>query len=165
MLKWYCLLLACILIGCGYTQPDLNERYGIIQPLGGIRILKVDQERVISLAGDYIIRVYPGQRHLLLGAGHNEKTFVEGTKSPFAKMTIDVEEGMCYYIEPKYTYGLNDLFFGAGFQEIKGWKPTLKKQAAIPGYQKKPPAAEASQSKEDVVPTPSIEPNATPANP
>ena len=137
MLKLWCLAATLFLIGCGYTQPNINEPYGIIQPTGGIRILKIDGERVIDLSGDYILRASPGNHILILAYGHNKKTPVEGSKSPYGKLSVGVEEGICYYIAPKLKYGLNDLFFGAGFKEVKAWKPFLKEKKEIKGYKKK----------------------------
>ncbi len=151
MLKWcyFIIICCCFTLGCGYIQPEVFEPHGIIQPVNGIRILKIDNERVISLLGDYVVRVTPGKRRLLLAVGQNEKTPVDGTKNPFAKMIVDIEEGMCYYIEPQYRYGMNNIFFGAGFKEIKAWKPLLKKALPISGYQKKTIAAPESSVKEE----------------
>ena len=159
MLKWcyFIIICCCFTLGCGYIQPEVFEPHGIIQPVNGIRILKIDNERVISLLGDYVVRVTPGKRRLLLAVGQNEKTPVDGTKNPFAKMIVDIEEGMCYYIEPQYRYGMNNIFFGAGFKEIKAWKPLLKKALPISGYQTKTIATPTPETttKEDSTESPS----------
>ncbi|NUM35177.1 MAG: hypothetical protein HUU50_11570 [Candidatus Brocadiae bacterium] len=136
MFKWYFLLFAIFFAGCAYRQPDLSEPYGIIQPLGGIRVLKVNGERVFDITGEYVLRVSPGKHTFLLARGHNEKTPVEGTESPYSQFPLEIEEGTCYYIEPGLKYGLNNLFFGTGFKEIVSWKPLIKKQEKISNYKK-----------------------------
>ena len=137
MQKWSYWLIVLILAGCGYTQPKVSEPYGLLQPVGGVRILKINGDHVVTFDGNYVLRVTPGKTKLMLAHGHNSKTPVEGSKSPYAKMIIEVKEGICYYIKAKFRFGLNKLFFGAGFKEVKSWQPVIAKQKPLRGYKKR----------------------------
>ena len=132
-------LVLCLgmIAGCGYKQPSLNESYGIIQATGSIIIHQIDGKEAINLSGNYIFRISPGSHTLLLGQGHNEKTPVEGSDSPYASFPISIEEGYRYYLGTELIYGHEDVMLGYGFKAVKAWKPIIKKCTAIKGYKKK----------------------------
>lgn len=134
MLKYFYLIFCIVLLGCGYVEPKLNEPYGIIHPTGGVRITQIDELNTIDFTGRYIFRVSPGKHKITLAHGHNKKTPVKGTKHHLAKYVVDIKEGREYYIRAKLIYGLNNLFFGKGFQEVKAWLPEINRISPIVGY-------------------------------
>lgn len=126
--------LVTIFVGCGYKEPALNEPYGILHPLGSLKIVEIDDEHVMSFSGDYVRRVSPGTHLLTLNYGTNEQTPVEGSKSPIGKLSVDVEEGMRYYLAAEYNYEKRDMLVGLNLSVITSWRPVLKKTEPIEGY-------------------------------
>lgn len=122
--------------GCGYEQPALDQPYGIIEPVGNLKILEIDGERIMSLSGDYTIRAVPGPHTLVLNYTNNTKTRAEGSDSYLGKLKLEVEEGMRYYLETKYNYGKENIFFGVNINAVKSWMPALKNREPIKEYRK-----------------------------
>ena len=151
MFKIFCFCVLVLLVGCGYTQPGIHEPHGIVHPLGMLRITQIDGQRTVDLTGDYIFRIVPGPHELTLENGHNNSTPVEGTNSYVARFPIDIQEGKKYYLKAHLNYGLNNLFFGVGFQEVKSWRPVIDKEEHLrskpDGNQDFPPAKTTPQEK------------------
>ena len=135
MRKWFYLFLL-IVVGCSsYIQPKNGEAYGVVHPTGVLRITNIDGIRTTDLSGDYIFRVAPGRHTLTIARGHN-KTPVEGKRTHLANFVLEIKEGTRYYLKASLSYGLNSLFFGVGFKEVKSWKPEVLRQEPISSYWK-----------------------------
>ena len=135
MRKW-CYLLLFIMVGCSsYIQPNNSEAYGVVHPTGVLRITDIDGVRTADFSGDYIFRISPGSHTITITHGHN-KTPVEGKKTHLANFVLDIKEGIRYYLKANLNYGLNSLFFGVGFKEVKSWNPVLLRQEPISDYWK-----------------------------
>lgn len=131
MLKWCLLLISIIMIGCSYKQPLQTEPHGIVQALGELRILKIDDERVINFANKHIYRLAPGSHTLLLERGYSKNKPVQGTKSPYAVFPLEVKDGMYYYLDAATNTEDNDLFFGFSMKDVVSWYPVLKREVTI----------------------------------
>lgn len=140
-------LTGMLLLGCGYTEPALNEPYGILHPLGPLRVVIIDGSHTIDITGQYIFRISPGPHTIKLLYGHGD-TPVEGSHSSRATMDMEIEEGMRYYLEGKLNYGHLNLLFGVGFEGVKSWQPVLRKKEPIEGYKKAGPAPEKGSKQE-----------------
>jgi hypothetical protein len=128
MLTWCFIFVIILFTGCSYTQPAITEPHGIVQALGELRILKINDERVINLGTTYVFRVAPGQHTFLLERGHNKHVPAKGTNSPYATFPLEIKEGMHYYLDVGLEFDSNELLFGIDLKNVKSWYPILKKE-------------------------------------
>lgn len=119
------------MMGCSYNQPLQTEPHGIVQALGELRILKIDDERVINFGSKHIYRVAPGNHTFLLERGHAKNAPVQGTKSPYAVFPLEVKDGMHYYLDAATNTESSDLFFGFSMKDVVSWYPVLKREISI----------------------------------
>lgn len=133
-------MTVAIMAGCGYKEPALDQPYGILHPVGNLKIVEIDDENVVTFSGDYVVRAVPGPHILTLNYGSNHNTPVEGSKSYLGELTVDVKEGTRYYLVAEYYYDSANVLIG-DLKVLRSWKPVLKKEEPIEGYSTPPASA------------------------